>query len=103
MSNLSTVVVNILGKEYQVACPEEEVEALTKSARFLDQKMEEIRSSGKVVGLDRIAVMAALNITNAFLNGQDTLSETQGMMSERITHLTDKVSNALAQHKQLDL
>ncbi len=103
MSNLSTVVVNILGKEYQVACPEDEVEALTKSARYLDQKMEEIRGSGKVVGLDRIAVMAALNITNAFLNGQDTLSETQGVISERINHLSDKVSNALAQHKQLDL
>lgn len=103
MSNLSTVVVNILGKEYQVACPEEEVEALTKSARYLDQKMEEIRTTGKVVGLDRIAVMAALNITNAFLNGQDTLSETQGLISERISHLSDKVGHALAQHKQLDL
>ena len=44
MSSVSTVVVNILGKEYQVSCPEEEVEALTKSARYLDQKMEEIRA-----------------------------------------------------------
>ncbi len=90
-------------KEYQVSCPEEEVEALTKSARYLDQKMSEIRTSGKVVGLDRIAVMAALNIANAFLNGQDTLTETQGRVSERIAHLSEKVGNALAQHKQLDL
>ena len=103
MSTPSTVVVNILDKEYQVSCPEEEVEALTKSARYLDQKMAEIRSSGKVVGLDRIAVMAALNITNAFLNGQDTISETQDALTDRIGYLSDKVSNALAEHKQLDL
>ena len=99
---MNTVVVNILDKEYQVSCPEEEVEALTKSARYLDQKMSEIRSSGKVVGLDRIAVMAALNITNAFLNGQDTISETQDTLSDRITFLSEKVGNALAQHKQSD-
>ena len=103
MSSPNTVVVTILEKEYQVSCPEEEVEALTKSARYLDQKMAEIRSSGKVVGLDRIAVMAALNIANAFLNGQDTLSETQGVLTDRITFLSDKVGSALAQHKQLDL
>ncbi|MEM7098946.1 MAG: cell division protein ZapA [Pseudomonadota bacterium] len=100
---MNTVVVNILDKEYQVSCPEEEVEALTKSARYLDQKMSEIRSSGKVVGLDRIAVMAALNITNAFLNGQDTISETNDTLSDRITFLSEKVGSALAQHKQTDL
>ena len=103
MTNPSTVVVNILDKEYQVSCPEDEAEALTKSARYLDQKMAEIRASGKVVGLDRIAVMAALNITNAFLNGQDTISETQNNMASRISYLSDKVGSALAEHKQLDL
>ncbi len=103
MSELSTVTVTILGKDYQVSCPAEEVDALTRAARFLDGKMEDIRSSGKVVGLDRIAVMAALNITNEFLNGEAVLSETQGAVGSRIATLTDKVSQALAQHKQLDL
>ena len=103
MSELSTVSVTILGKEYQVSCPAEEVDALTKAARFLDGKMEDIRASGKVVGLDRIAVMAALNITNEFLNGKATLTETQDAVGNRIASLTDKVSQALAQHKQLDL
>ncbi len=103
MSELSTVTVNILGKEYQVSCLSEEVDALTRAARFLDGKMEEIRSSGKVVGLDRIAVMAALNITHEYLNGEAVLSETQDAVGGRIATLTDKVSQALAQHKQLDL
>ena len=104
MSNASsTVTVTILGKEYQVACPADEVDALTKAARFLDQQMEDIRSSGKVVGLDRVAVMAALNITHDYLSGQSTLSETRDTVGKRITSLSDKVGAALAQHKQLDL
>ncbi len=100
---MSTVTVTILDKEYQVACPEEQVEALTKAARYLDRQMADIRASGKVVGLDRIAVMAALNIANDYLHGETTLSETQDAIGSRITHLSEKVSSALAQHKQLDL
>ena len=96
------VVVTILEKEYQVSCPAEEVEALTKSAQYLDRKMGEIRASGKVVGLDRIAVMAALNIANAFLNGQDSLSETQDLLQDKISYLNEKVGSALAEHKQHD-
>ena len=103
MSQLSTVIVKILEKDYQVSCPEEDVEALTKAAAYLDQKMSEIRTSGKVVGLDRIAVMAALNITNAFLNGQESMADSQDIVSNRINYLSEKVSSALAEHKQLDL
>jgi len=101
--SLSTVSVTILGKEYQVSCPADEVDALTKAARFLNDQMEQIRSSGKVVGLDRVAVMAALNITNDFLSGQSVLSETKDVVGQRIANLSNKVANALAQHKQLDL
>ena len=101
--SLSTVTVTILGKEYQVSCPADEVDALTRAARFLGQQMEDIRASGKVVGLDRVAVMAALNITNDYLSGQNALSETKDVVGQRITNLTEKVSSALAQHKQLNL
>ncbi len=100
---LSTVNVSILGKEYQVSCPAEEVDALTKAARFLDKQMADIRASGKVVGLDRVAVMAALNITNDYLSGQNALTQTKDLVGQRIASLSEKVGNALAQHKQLDL
>lgn len=100
---LSTVKVSILGKEYQVSCPAEEVDALTKAARFLDKQMADIRASGKVVGLDRVAVMAALNITNDYLSGQNALTQTKDLVGQRIASLSEKVGNALAQHKQLDL
>jgi len=100
---LSTVNVSILGKEYQVSCPAEEVDALTQAARFLDKQMADIRASGKVVGLDRVAVMAALNITNDYLSGQSTLTQTKDLVGQRIASLSEKVNNALEQHKQLNL
>ena len=101
--SLSTVSVTILGKDYQVSCPADEVDALTQAARFLDQQMEQIRSSGKVVGLDRVAVMAALNIANEYLSGQSVLTETKDVVGQRIANLSEKVGSVLAQHKQLDL
>lgn len=74
-----TTKVQILDKDYLIACPESERQALTQSAGYLDSKMREIRASGKIHGLERIAVMAALNIAHEFLqkdsansSGQDT-------------------------------
>lgn len=63
----NTTNVHILDKEYMVACPENEREALHRSAALLDSKMRAIRSSGKILGTERIAVMAALNIAHEFL------------------------------------
>lgn len=97
--DISTVTVTILEKDYQVSCPEDEVEALTASARFLDKQMAEIRASGKVVGLDRIAVMAALNIANEFLKTESTLTSTQSNVDERLQRLSNRVTRALAEHK----
>ena len=64
----TTVSVRILDKEYQVNCPEDEIDELNASARYLDAQMRGIRDSGKVLGLDRMAVMAALNIANDLLH-----------------------------------
>ncbi|MGA9031801.1 MAG: cell division protein ZapA [Sulfuricaulis sp.] len=62
------VTVTILGKEFMVACPEDERAALTAAASYLDKKMREIQTSGKVIGTERTAVMAALNIAHEFLD-----------------------------------
>ena len=67
MSRPNTVSVDILEKEYQVACPPDEEMALTQAARYLDQHMRDIRSTGKVMGLERVAIMAALNISHELL------------------------------------
>ena len=63
MSQPNTVTVKILDKDYQVACPREQEAELVVSAKYLDKQMRSIRETGKVIGLERIAVMAALNIS----------------------------------------
>lgn len=62
-----SVTVRIMGKEYTVACPPEEHEALVKSADYLNERMSTIRKRGKALGTERIAVMAALNIARELL------------------------------------
>ncbi|MEM1141940.1 MAG: cell division protein ZapA [Pseudomonadota bacterium] len=70
----NTFTVSILDKEYQVACPPEQQAELLLSAKHLDEQMRSIRSHGKVIGLERIAVMAALNISHELLQAQSKLS-----------------------------
>jgi len=95
------VTIRILDKEYQIACTDDERHALLDSARFLDQKMKEIKNSGKVVGSDRIAVMAALNITHDLLlcNANSSNSSNSG----KIKSLQQKIETALTRCKQLEL
>lgn len=99
----SPVVVTILGKEYQIACPEEEKPALIASAQMLHDSMEKIRSTGKVVGLDRIAVMAALNIAHDLVNIQSTEGQDGQETSRKLLLMKDKVSAFLDEDRQLEL
>lgn len=87
----TTVEVRIMDKDYLVACPEEARDELIKSARHLDAKMREIRASGKVFGTERIAVMAALNITHDLLE-QNTMS---GAASSLLKAMDEKLDSAL--------
>ena len=83
MSAPQTLQVVILDKDYQVSCPPEEREALLRSADELDQRMRRIRASGGVIGLERIAIMAALNLTYELLQSrrnQDLSDQTQQLL-----------------------
>jgi cell division protein ZapA len=62
--------VTLLGREYRVACSEDERPALLEAVAFLDARMRQIRETGKVSGTERIAVMAALNIANELLRAR---------------------------------
>ncbi|HET8800834.1 MAG TPA: cell division protein ZapA [Marinobacter sp.] len=98
MSQQSTTVeVKILDKEYLVACPEEEREALERAARHLDSKMREIRASGKVFGTERIAVMAALNITHELLE-RDTMSDATSTILKAMDNKLDTALGDSAGH-----
>ena len=65
------VSVTVLDKEFRIACPPQERDALIRAARHLDSKMREIRHSGKVIGNDRVAVMAAINLAHELLKLRD--------------------------------
>ncbi len=67
-SKAKALDVSIMGRSYKVACAEEEREALLQAVSYLDRKMNEIKVAGKVASLERIAVMAALNITHELLS-----------------------------------
>jgi cell division protein ZapA len=100
---ITTVTVRILDKEYQVSCQEHEVDALTSSARFLDQQMRQIRESGKVFGLDRIAVMAALNLANELLQKRNAIDEVRREADGVMHRLSERLDHALAEHRQLGM
>ena len=97
------VSVRILDKDYFVACPKEERNDLNDSAAFLNARMKEIRDTGKVVGADRIAVMAALNITNEMLRQREQGHGSQAELGTRIKVLRERVETALQKGQQLDL
>jgi cell division protein ZapA len=96
------VSVRILEKEYQVACPANERTDLLDSAELLNAKMREIRDSGKVVGLDRIAVMAALNMANEMLRTKAKDEALGTSLAPRLKVLNERVESILG-NQQLEL
>lgn len=96
MSN-ETVFVKILDKEYQVACPREERQALVESAQLLDERMKAIRSTGAVIGLERIAVMAALNLSHELLQSKNAAVKVGGSANQSdLLRLNEKLDRTLS-------
>ena len=103
MSQNKIVTVHILDKEYCIACPDDERSNLESAARYLDGKMREIRSGGKVIGSDRIAVMAGLNITHELLHKQERQEKQVGAARDQVRDLLDRVNDALTNDSDPDL
>jgi cell division protein ZapA len=101
--DLARVSVRILEKEYFVACPLEERSDLLDSAEFLNSKMREIRDTGKVVGLDRIAVIAALNLANELLRLRNKDRRVEEDFGVRIRAMRERIDGSLARGQQLEL
>lgn len=111
-----TAAVSILGKEYQVACPAEQHAELLLSARYLDEQMRAIRATGKVIGLERIAVMAALNIAHELLRTRNAAPADKAAQASparantearadcvSLSSLNAKLDEALHQLRQLEM
>lgn len=100
MSNATTTIgIRILDNEYQVSCPESQADELAAAARDLNQRMTRIREGGKVFGVERIAVMAALNAIHDNRRLQREGGTGNQPTPEMVTDLTRRVEQALEAHK----
>ena len=99
----NTLTVSILDREFRVSCPADSLHELTSAAQFLDEKMREIRTasngSGQVLGTDRIAVIAALNIAHQL----QQLQGKQTQLSLELERIDERLDEALMQDLQLEL
>ena len=96
MSEAKSLQITIMGRDFRVACPEDEQAGLLEAVDYLNRKMLEIREGGKVIGLERIAIMAALNIAHELLttkvDGGFDLAEIKGRMNRMETVIDQALS-----------
>ena len=95
MSDQETISISIFDKSFKVSCPPDEVQALRDSAHYLDKKMREVKSARTVMGLDRVAVMAALNIAYELLTAardREALENEKGSAALTLSDAEDQIS-----------
>jgi cell division protein ZapA len=96
-----TIEVSLLGRTYRVACADGEREALMQAVAYLDRKMNEIRKSGKVMGAERIAVMAALNVAHELLSVKLGAGFDLGRAKRRLSAIESQLDAAIAKQEKL--
>ena len=94
MNKVEPLTVKIMDKEYRIACPEEEKENLKASADLLNEKLNEIKQQGSVIGTERIAIMAALNMSHEILHNQSVVEEHVDL-NKRIEDLSGRISDSM--------
>lgn len=96
MSDIKGVDVNIMGRDFTISCTEDERPGLINAVNFLDKKMRDIRDSGKIIGVERIAMMAALNLAHELLNSKSGTVDV-GDFKRRITNMQDQIDKVCAE------
>ena len=96
-----TLDVSILGRNYRVTCADDEREALLAAVAYVDKKMSEIKTASKVAGMERIAVMAALNIANELLSIKIGSGFDIAELKRRMNSVQSKLDEALSQQDSL--
>ncbi len=93
--------VSIMGREFRVACPEGEEQALLDAVAYLDRKMNDIRETGKIIGVERIAIMAALNIAHELLSARLPGGFDIGEFKRRMGSMQAQIEQALSEQDKL--
>ena len=94
MSKPEPLTITIMDKEYRIACPEEEKDNLLASAELLNGNLKEIKQQGSVIGTERIAIMAALNLSHEILHNK-SLIEDHNDLTKRIDKLSDRITDTM--------
>ncbi|MCP3674641.1 MAG: cell division protein ZapA [Gammaproteobacteria bacterium] len=102
MADLSTLTVNILDREFRVNCPKSEQQNLIDSAAALDRRMRDIRETGRVIGVDRIAIMAALNLASELLSTEGTSTTVIDTVNKSINRMQEKIEKSLNETEELN-
>lgn len=100
MSDAKGVDVSIMGREFRVSCTPDEREALMASVSYIDRKMREIRDTGKVIGVERIAIMAALNVAHELLTTRSGGFDI-GDFKRRVNVMQEQIEQSLAEQNDL--
>ena len=85
-----------MGRDFTISCTEDERPGLINAVNFLDKKMRDIRDSGKIIGVERIAMMAALNLAHELLNSKSGTVDV-GDFKRRITNMQDQIDKVCAE------
>ena len=101
MSEAKSLQITIMGREFRVACPEDEQAGLLEAVDYLNKKMLEIRDGGKVIGLERIAIMAALNIAHEMLSTKVGGGFDMGEIKRRMTRMETVIDQAMSEQAKL--
>ncbi|NOQ70308.1 MAG: cell division protein ZapA [Gammaproteobacteria bacterium] len=94
MIKTEPLTIKILDKEYRIGCPEEEKDNLRASAELLNDKLNEIKQQGSVIGSERIAIMAALNMSHEILHNQSITTE-HSDLNQRIDALSERITKSM--------
>ncbi|MEW9900527.1 cell division protein ZapA [Chitinivorax sp. PXF-14] len=99
MKNLD---VTIMGREFRIACPEEDEPVLMQAVDMLDGKMQEIKDAGKIIGVDKIAIMAALNLTHELLSTRVSGGDVDlGEFKRKVAHMNEMIDTAMLEQNRL--
>lgn len=91
-----TTTIQLLEHEYRITCPPEARESLLAAADYLNSKMLEIRNTSRLSSMERIAIMAALNICHELLGCRQEVAELSDLVSERVQELSNTIETALS-------
>ena len=99
-ANKKSVKVNIMQREFTIACTDEEEQGVIKAAEYLNTQMRQIAENNQALGADRCAIMAALNISHELLEARENIGD-DGDVSERLDKLHEQIDDAMGAIRQV--